>query len=521
VARAIDILETNLKVEVTGEILEKDQTVGTEMVGITRRSGEFYEILCMLTSGDAKTLVRNVTSCDGFTTWQVLKKTYARTTLAKSLRRYREAVNPKQVKNVVEIVGAVAKWEGEVKEVEKAEGLVMPPMIRMAALTEICTDEIRDMIFQNVDECGADKEQTYRLMRDKIISWVSNRVAAKNEAVPMDVGNIEDYEDHYIDAIGGKGGMKCYECGGLGHPARICPNRIEKEKGKGKGKGKTNDGKGKGKGKGAGGKGYQGTCFKCGKVGHKANECWGQARTAYGVDIEDDEEEGGLEQGEREVGGVWMVGNVETKYEHQERDGEEWQEMRRKKKLDWKDMQPMRVKVPQNMLEENRFWTGEDDADNCKLWLANEIFIGSVDGVNKDVCAMNFHLTRSKRILASVAKITEAGNDVKFGKGPGNSYIQSVKTGRKIPLKLESNVYVMNVMVWDGEVKKKCKVVVGSGAAENVMPREWFQNIETAPRKKGVRFVAANGEELGNYGQKQVQFETMEDEVPVFSRRAM
>ena len=110
---------------------------------------------------------------------------------------------------------------------------------------------------------------------------------------------------------------------------------------------------------------------------------------------------------------------------------------------------------------------------------------------------------------------------MKFGKGQGNSYIQNVKTGRKIPLKLESNVYVMNVMVWDGNVKKKCKVVVDSGAAENVMPREWSQNIETAPRKKGVRFVSANGEELGNYGQKQVQFKTTQDEESVFSRRAM
>ena len=104
----------------------------------------------------------------------------------------------------------------------------------------------------------------------------------------MGVGNTEDYEDQYIDAISGKGGMKCYECGGLGHPARICPNRIVKDKGKGKGKGKTNDCKGKGNG--SGGKGFQGTCFKCGKVVHKANECCGQARTPCGVDIEDEEQ---------------------------------------------------------------------------------------------------------------------------------------------------------------------------------------------------------------------------------------
>ena len=99
-----------------------------------------------------------------------------------------------------------------------------------------------------------------------------------------------------------------------------------------------------------------------------------------------------------------MVGNVEAKYEDQEREGEKWQEMKRRKtKADWKDMEPMRVKVPKKMLEENKFWMGEDDADDCKFRLTKEIFIGNVDGVNEDICAMNFHMTRLKKILASVA----------------------------------------------------------------------------------------------------------------------
>ncbi len=33
-------------------------------------------------------------------------------------------------------------------------------------------------------------------------------------------------------------------------------------------------------------------------------------------------------------------------------------------------------------------------------------------------CAMMFHVTDSRRILAAVSRIVEAGNEVKFGKSP-------------------------------------------------------------------------------------------------------
>ena len=69
-------------------------------------------------------------------------------------------------------------------------------------------------------------------------------------------------------------------------------------KGGGKGKGETDKGKGKGKG-------YQGTCWKCGKVGHKSAE----RRHTGPVDEEGYEEEN--EGEEIEVGTVWNIGAIE------------------------------------------------------------------------------------------------------------------------------------------------------------------------------------------------------------------
>ena len=55
------------------------------------------------------------------------------------------------------------------------------------------------------------------------------------------------------------------------------------------------------------------------------------------------------------------------------------------------------------------------------------------------------------------------------------------------------------------------------------MPHELFPEMEALERRKGVRFFAASGEEVGNYGRKVIQFGPMEEEAAteqVFKWRA-
>ena len=119
---------------------------------------------------------------------------------------------------------------------------------------------------------------------------------------------------------------------------------------------------------------------------------------------------------------------------------------------------------------------------------------------------MKFHVTDASKYLASVNKLVSSGNEVVFGKGIGNSYIRCIQSGRKAHLQEDNGIYVLEVMFIDGDLVFEGKIVVDSGAAENVMPSNVLNRTEMKGKEPGVRFMAANGKEMGNYGRKQVQF---------------
>jgi len=110
-------------------------------------------------------------------------------------------------------------------------------------------------------------------------------------------------------------------------------------------------------------------------------------------------------------------------------------------------------------------------------------------------------------MLASVDKITAAGNEVKFGPCPEDNFVRNLITGKTIPLKKKQGVYVMEVLFVFGDKHIVGEIIVDSGAAECVMPKEFLPGLETLSAKAGVRFAAANGGEMGNYGRKLVTFE--------------
>ena len=116
---------------------------------------------------------------------------------------------------------------------------------------------------------------------------------------------------------------KCYACGEVGHPSFLCPKGGGKGCKGGKGGKGGYGGKGSYGGKGgkgfvgkcgyggkALGKGYQGSCFNCGKLGHKAWECRGPPKTSATNNVEQRPNQ------DVEIDTVeadWSIGNVTCK----------------------------------------------------------------------------------------------------------------------------------------------------------------------------------------------------------------
>ena len=121
---------------------------------LSKASKELYEVLCQLTGGQAKSLMRGIDGSDGLRAWRALHTTYARDTLARTLRLYREVINPTQCTSADHIITGIGKWETKLKELERHtcnQNARLPEMVKLAALTEICTNDIRDLVYQNAD----------------------------------------------------------------------------------------------------------------------------------------------------------------------------------------------------------------------------------------------------------------------------------------------------------------------------------------------------------------------------------
>ena len=160
--------------------------------------------------------------------------------------------------------------------------------------------------------------------------------------------------------------------------------------------------------------------------------------------------------------------------------------------------------------QEGRRTSKESDIQCSRMRSSREENVYMVDGevCNQEetgVASIVFHVTSAKKMLASVAKMEDAGNEVRFKKGGG--YIKNDRTGVVMPLRRERNLYMLDVwFVTEGKNRVAGSIVVDSGASEHVMPACMLEDVKMQCRSPGVRFRAANGQELDYHGRKELKF---------------
>ena len=86
---------------------------------VEARSKELFGILCSVTDGEAKTIIRGQT--DGLVAYQLLHRTYSRVTLAKTIRIVKDALVPKKAAYLGEVIIRITDWENKLIELEKLD----------------------------------------------------------------------------------------------------------------------------------------------------------------------------------------------------------------------------------------------------------------------------------------------------------------------------------------------------------------------------------------------------------------
>ena len=235
-----------------------------DRLDLEKVSKELYEVLVMVTEGEAKLMVKNVINNDGVLAYRRLYRHNNRRTLASVLRMIGEALQPKAVHDLKQLISKVVEWEDKRARMAAEHKETLPMISKMAALVELCPPDVHDVVYQNVDGVSED----YDKLKQRILAWAANKVANSVGPVPMDVGWVHNQEQDERVEQEDVGAVTmntvCHGCGGCGDLKWESPTLQQNEKanrksgyekGKGKGKGVTDVYRGGGKGKGKGDKG--------------------------------------------------------------------------------------------------------------------------------------------------------------------------------------------------------------------------------------------------------------------------
>jgi hypothetical protein len=118
---------------------------------IDKMGSELYAMLSSLVAGEAMTVVRGVTTGDGWLAWSRLNIRFDPRTPAKALISMLAVMSPKKQKEIGNLAAAIEEWEMRVKSLGSEHDITLDDKIKQAVLTSMCPEEVQNLIFQWAD----------------------------------------------------------------------------------------------------------------------------------------------------------------------------------------------------------------------------------------------------------------------------------------------------------------------------------------------------------------------------------
>ena len=117
--------------------------------------------------------------------------------------------------------------------------------------------------------------------------------------------------------------------------------------------------------------------------------------------------------------------------------------------------------------------------------------VTGVPEIAKQNVNVAFQVADVAKPLVPVRRIIEKGNKVCFGPNKADNYIESVRSGDRIPLRMnQRGSYLMQVQLSNGE---RADITVDSGAEENVCPYEFGEYFGLQIPKQWLSLRTATG----------------------------
>ena len=264
---------------------------------ITEKNSQIFILLRNLTEQESFDIVDGVDHGFGLKAWQKLHLRWDPTTGGRRMTMLATLMNPGRVK-LEELASAVQRWKTlrrryNNKKDSDSRKHDLPDDIARASLMKLVPEDLGQHLLLNHR-----KLVTFELMEEEVALLVEQKTGYRMKdslrdggPKPMEVGSMDIAA--LINAVSkgkgksgknggnkgkaGKDGKGCFNCGTPGHIKAECRKpgggAHVGGKGAGKGKGKPNL-SGAYSGKGNAGSPAGITCWKCGKPGHKSDQCY-------------------------------------------------------------------------------------------------------------------------------------------------------------------------------------------------------------------------------------------------------